>query len=62
MTNPAAVAAQIDKIRLLILGMETRLSEREVHLQEDGGGGQAVEGSCAVLSILLSLVRVLLVI
>ncbi|KAF9065855.1 hypothetical protein BDP27DRAFT_1331480 [Rhodocollybia butyracea] len=33
-TDPAAVATQIDKIRLLILGMETRLSKREEHLQE----------------------------
>lgn len=28
-TDPVALAAHIDKIRLLILGMETRLSKRE---------------------------------
>ncbi|KAE9398856.1 hypothetical protein BT96DRAFT_957442 [Gymnopus androsaceus JB14] len=31
-TDPAALAAHIDKIRLLILGMETRLSKRETDL------------------------------
>ncbi|KAJ3792773.1 hypothetical protein GGU11DRAFT_802167 [Lentinula aff. detonsa] len=32
-TDPVALAAHIDKVRLLIMGMETRLSKREDHLQ-----------------------------
>ncbi|KAJ4477549.1 hypothetical protein J3R30DRAFT_3487254 [Lentinula aciculospora] len=32
-TDSVALAAHIDKIRLLIMGMETRMSKREEHLQ-----------------------------
>ncbi|KAJ3891062.1 hypothetical protein GG344DRAFT_48101 [Lentinula edodes] len=32
--DPAMLAAHIEKVRLLIMGMETRISKREDHLQE----------------------------
>ncbi|KAJ3857486.1 hypothetical protein EV368DRAFT_30111 [Lentinula lateritia] len=33
-SDPAMLAAHIEKVRLLIMGMETRISKREDHLQE----------------------------